>query len=228
MKYLKKLYPIILGLLVLTCNSNSDDSDPSNELPLGSYLYVISGKINGEPFVYGQRADATELDYNIIHSGASTVICAYYPETGGVNYYSGVYPNFDDESKPSMGIEFVRFFLCSEVNDYNQSEVFNDRFPMGNYELSADGEDAYGPTGEIGMQYTPNSSEGPYYNSYGDQTGSYFEVTASTPANSYILDVLVGSSQIVEGNFSMKFYNEMDSNDVITITDGHFKVIPNL
>ncbi|HLT32676.1 MAG TPA: hypothetical protein VKZ98_02710 [Aquaticitalea sp.] len=228
MKHLLKLYPILFGLLILACNSSSDDSNPSTDVSLDNYIYVISGKINGEPFVYGQRSDATELDYNLVHSGATTVICAYYPETGGVNYFSGLHPNFDDESKPSMGIEFVRFFLCSEVNDYYQSEVFNDRFPLGDYEFSSDGEDAYGPAGQIGMQYSANSIDGPYYNSYGDQSGSYFEVTSSTPSNSYVLDVLVGSAQIVEGNFAVKFYNENDLNDVITITDGHFKVIPSL
>ncbi|MGJ8593744.1 MAG: hypothetical protein ACSHXF_14430 [Aquaticitalea sp.] len=224
---MKKIYTVLLVLLVVACDS-SDDNNPSQELPLGDYLYVISGKINGEAFVYGQLADATELDYTLVHSGASTVTCAYYPDTGGVNYFSGVHPNFDDDSRPSMGIEFVRFFLCTEQEDHNQSEVFNDRFPMGDYEFSADGEDAYGPTGQIGMQFSANASEGPFYNSYGDQTGSYFNVTSTTPSNSYILDVQVGSAQIVEGEFAVKLYNGENSDDVINITDGYFKVIPQL
>jgi hypothetical protein len=178
--------------------------------------------------MHGQLTNSTELDYSLIHSGASTVTCAYYPETGGVNYYSGVYPNFDDTSLPSIGMEFVRFFLCPELDDYDQYEVFNDRFPIGNYEVATNNDDVNGTTGAIAFSYSSNAEDGPYYTTNGDQTGSYVEITTSTPDNSYIIDQLVESSQIVIGNFSIKLYNENDASDVIVITDGQFKLRPRL
>lgn len=228
MKNIKSTFFLLLAVITLSCSSDSDEASSDTVAQSSDYLYFISGKIDGVPFIYGQREDATELDYSILHSGASTVVCAYYPDTGGVNYYSGVYPNFDDESRPSMGIEFVKFFLCTEVNDYSQSQVFNDRFPVGTYELASSNSESNGTVGGIGFDYAANSQNGPFYDSYGNQTGSFIEITSSESANSTLLGQLIGVSQIVEGNFSIKLYNDENDSDVIEITDGRFKMRPQL
>lgn len=228
---LKKISLLTLISLFLSttysCSSDSDSDSDDEQLDASEYIYFISGKINGEAFIYGQKTSATVLDYGALTSNSLSATCAYFPETGGFNYGVGVYPNFDDESRPSAGIDFVRFHLCAD--DESQFETFNDKFPLGNYDLAESSSAGSGPTNVIGFDYSPNAQEGPYYFSYGgDQTGSYFEITSSTPLNTYVLDVLVGAGQVVEGNFAAKFYNEVDPTDVIEITDGKFKMIASI
>ncbi|PTX64096.1 hypothetical protein C8N46_101706 [Kordia periserrulae] len=227
MKHIFKALLACSIILAISCSNNDEGSGDELSFNPEDYHYFISGKINGESFLYGQRKDATTVDYNIIHSGGTTTECAYYPETGGVNYYSGVYPNFEEETLPSMNFGFVRFYLCSEMDATSQSAVFNERFALGNYEIATK-DDISGTTGGIYFEYSSNSLEGPYYNSNGDQSSSYCEITSSTNANQYLLEVLVNSQQIIEGNFSVKLYNEEDSSDVIEITDGSFKLRPRI
>ncbi|MCK7590360.1 hypothetical protein M0G43_07230 [Subsaxibacter sp. CAU 1640] len=215
-----------MGLLIFACSSNDSPSDSSN-FDSADYIYFMSGKINGEPFLFGQRVDATTLDYSPGLSNTLPAVCAYYPDTGGYNYHPFLYPNLDDENRPSIGMEFVRFHLCSD--EAYQSETFNDKFPIGEYDFASSNEPSNGPTGKVGVNYNPIATQGPFYDTYGgDQTGSYFSIISSIPANSYILEVQVGTAQIIEGNFAVKLYNTEDSSDVITITDGRFKMIPSL
>lgn len=224
---IKNVFVLALTILVFGCSSNDDSPSNSSEVNGSEYVYFMSGKINGEPFIYGQRTDATVVDYTLGLSNTLGAICAYYPETGGYNYNTFVYPNFDNENRPTMGLEFVRFHLCTD--DQYQHETFNEKFPVDSYDFAVSNDGVNGSTGDIGLSFSPNAQEGPYYDTYGgDQNGSYFNITSSTSANSYILDVLVGSAQIIEGNFSAKFYNEEDSSDVIIITEGQFKMIPSL
>lgn len=224
---IKKFLFFAFSLLIFCCSNNDDSPANPTEINNSDYLYFMSGRINGEQFIYGQRVDATVVDYTLGLSNTLGAICAYNPDTGGYNYNNFVYPNFDNENRPTMGLEFVRFHLCTD--DEYQSETFNEKFPIGNYDFAVSNNGVTGSTGDIGISFSPNAQEGPYYDTYGgDQTGSYFKITSSTPANSYILDVLVGSAQIIEGDFSAKFYNEEDPSDVITITEGHFKMIPSL
>ena len=101
-------------------------------------------------------------------------------------------------------------------------------FPVGNYQVATSNDDNSGTTGAIGFEYAPNASEGPFYNTNGDQTGNMVNISSSTPSNSFILEVQVGSSQIVEGTFSATLYNESDASDTVQITDGQFKLRPRL
>lgn len=218
---------IVIGMFIYNCSSDSDSDSNDGEINSDNYVYFMSGKINGESFNYGLRTDATELDYTSGQSITLSAVCAYYPDTGGFNYSPFVYPNFDNEARPSMGIDFVRFHLCTD--DESQLETFNDKFPLGSYEFAESDETSSGPVGKIGLTYTPNAQSGPYYSTYGgEQSGSTFEITSSEPFNSYILDVLVNAGQIVEGTYSAKFYNTEDPTDVIVITDGQFKMVPSV
>ena len=226
---LKKITPLFLIVLCFSlcynCSSDSDsDDDDTNS---DEYIYFMSGKINGESFIYGQKTNATELDYTSGLSITLPAVCAYYPETGGFNYSPFLYPNFDDESRPTMGIDFVRFHLCSDES--SQLESFNDKFPTTMYEFADSDSTSSGPIGKIGLTYSPNAQNGPYYSTYaGDQSNSSFEITSSTPFNTYLFETLYSAGQIVEGNFSATFYNTDDPSDIIVITDGQFKMIPSL
>ena len=211
--------------LTYSCSSDSDSDD--GQIDNNEYVYFMSGKINGESFIYGQRANATEIDYTSGLSNTLPAVCAYYPDTGGFNYSPFVYPNFDDETRPTMGIDFVRFHLCSD--EASQLESFNDKFPTTMYEFADSDTTSSGSVGKIGLTYSPNAQDGPYYSTYGgDQSNSTFEITSSVPFNTYIFETLYSAGQIVEGNFSATFYNSEDPADMIVITDGKFKMVPSL
>ncbi|WP_178990839.1 DUF5025 domain-containing protein [Winogradskyella schleiferi] len=226
---LKKITPLYLIVLCFSfcynCSSDSDSND--DETDSNEYIYFMSGKIDGESFIYGQKTSATELDYTSGLSVTLPAVCAYNPDTGGFNYSPFVYPNFDDESRPTMGIDFVRFHLCTD--DSSQLETFNDKFPTTSYEFADSDLASSGLVGKIGLTYSPNAQDGPYYSTYGgDQSNSTFEITSSTAFNTYFADTLISAGQIVEGNFSATFYNSEDPSDIIVITDGQFKMIPSL
>lgn len=226
---LKKLsiLTILLATIIFSACSSSDDSSSSSsdsDVNSDEYLYYISGKINGEPFVYGQLVNATSVDYYLSLSGNSiTTNCAYYPEIGGLNYATGVYPDFEDEERPSMDFNFIRMYLCA--SEESAASTFNDAFPVSNYDLAISNSDVNGSTGDVSISYTPVAT---VFNTYstvgGDQSGSVFEITSSTNTNVTFGEQTLEISQLLEGNFSIILYNTEDSTDMIEITEGQFKL----
>ncbi|MBJ6367986.1 hypothetical protein [Snuella sedimenti] len=224
----------LLVLLILTSiglGCNSDDSESSQNMmniDSSEYLYFISGKINGESFLYGQRFDDTSLNYQIVSSiPLESATCAYSLDQGldyKISYGSSLYPNFDNEdSQPQIGINLIRFYRCSDSQ--SSTEVFNDMFSVGNYEYSIN-DDSSGIMRQIGIDYSPIASGDEYYESYGTiESSNSFIITDSQENNSYLLGNLVSQSQLIEGEFSVKLYNVNDSSDFVEITDGKFKII---
>lgn len=226
---MKKL-SLLLGLLILTNCSSEDNNSASNQINPDDYVYYISGKINGEDFVYGQLADATVLDYSQPDYGNSiTTNCAYNPDTGGLNYACGVYPNLDSEARPSMSFDFIRFYLCDPNFDNNAGETFNDAFPIGIYNTAVSNNDNNGTTGAVSLNYRPDSTNNMlFYNSLGDnQAGNSFEITSSTNFNQIFGSQVLSISQLIEGTFSYTLYNTENPSDVIEITEGKFKLYVN-
>ena len=221
MKKLKFLGTLCFAILLTACGSD-DSSDPS--VNQDDYLYFISGKVNGESFVYGQLETATTADYYLSLSGNSiTTTCAYYPDTGGLNYSIGVYPDFETENRPNMSFDFIRFYLCG--SDESASQTFNDAFPVSFYDYAVSDNVVSGSTGDVSAHFTFDSTGDVYYNSLGgDQTGSTFQITSSVSNNVTIGAQTLQIEQLLEGNFSMKLYNVDDPSDVIEITDGQFKL----
>jgi hypothetical protein len=216
----------LLVLLILTsigfgCSNDNSESNENTDMDNSEYLYFISGKINGEDFLYGQRTDDTSLNYQIVSSipleGAT---CAYSIDQGldyKINYGSSIYPNFDNEdSQPQIGIDFLRFYRCSDSQ--SSTEVFNDIFPIGNYEYSIDNNN-YGIMSQIGINYSPIASGNEYYESYGTiESSNSFTITDSQEDNGF------SQSQLIKGQFSAKLYNVNDSSDFVEITEGRFKI----
>ena len=213
---------IILTSIGLGCSSDDSESNQNMDIDNSEYLYFISGKINGESFLYGQRSDDTSLNYQIVSSipleGAA---CAYSSDQGldyKISYGSSIYPNFDNEdSQPRIGINLIRFYRCSDSQ--SSTEVFNDMFSVGNYEYSIDNDDS-GIMRQIGIDYSPiASSSDEYYESYGTiESSNSFAITDSQENNSF------SQSQLIEGEFSAKLYNVNDSSDFVEITEGRFKI----
>ena len=220
----------LLVLLILTnigLGCSSDDSEPTQNVDMNmdssDYLYFISGKINGESFLYGQRSDDTVLNYQVVSSiPLESATCSSSLDQGldyKISYGSSIYPNFDNEdSQPQFGINFVRFYRCSDSQ--SSTEVFNDLFPVGNYEYSIDNQ-IYGTMRQIGIDYSPVANGNEHYESYGaSESSNSFKIT-----NSQVYNISFSQNQLIEGEFSSKLYNVNDNSDFVEITEGRFKII---
>ncbi len=208
---------LLLSLtLFISCGSNEEDP-----LDNDTYLWYFSGKLNGEPFIYGQKNDISNQTYFVATSNTLPSTCAYSSENG-FSFNSGIYPNFD-ESLPTMDIEFNRMHLCS--SDLSTIEVFNNLFPVKEYEFSINDDDKDANAGKVGMYYSPSADSYDYYTTYYDNTSeNYFEITKSTENNIYFGTEIYSAGQTIEGNFSIKLYNVNDPTDFVEITDGKFKM----
>lgn len=217
---------IILVLSFIALLGCSSDSDSDNQPNPADYSYFISGRINGEPFIYGQLTNDTVLDYSQPGYGNSIITnCAFNPTVGGVTYASGVYPNLDDEMRPSMYFDFVRFYLCDPNFDNNANEIFNDSFPVGSYTTAVSNDDNIGTTGAVGLTYFPDATGNVTYQSFNEnQTGNTFEITTSINSNVILGSQVLRRSQLIEGTFSFTLYNTVDASDTVTVTDGQFKL----
>lgn len=215
-----KYFSILLLTLILLGSCSGDDEVSNNP----NYLYHISGKINGQPFVYGQLENATDLDYSQAGFGNSiTTNCAYFPDTGGLNYAMGVYPNLNNESRPNMSFNFIRFYLCGGDG---ASATFNDSFPVGDYATAVSESIVSGTTGAVSLHYQPDSTESMVlYSSINDnQDGNYFKISSSTNTNQYLGSVIVSRNQLLEGTFNFTLYNTNNALETLEITEGHFKL----
>lgn len=219
---MKKIFILALVILLANCKKDDTPTPTKNNTTVSSsdYLIYFSGNINGEPFVHGIPINDTKFDYGISTPWGSTIACAYDKVNGGVNYGSGIVPD-ENVDLPDIRIKFVKFYMCSEMDDYPQFEVFNDKFPVGNYEPATNDDPIYGTPNTIGFSYSVKEGN---YTSNGDQSGSSIKITKSTPTDSGTTDF----AQFVEGTYTINLYNKNDSSDVIKITDGRFKVRPQL
>lgn len=204
--------------------TTSDDQEQEKEQETNltfdsdDYLYFVSGKMNGEEFIYGQREDDTKLEFQLLGGGLEEgATCVYYSEDGldgKASYSSSIYPNFDEEDiKPSFGFYFDRFYRC------NDPQEFNTLFPVEDYNFSLD-DQPLGEMKEIGMGYSPTVNGDSYYTSYGnEQPQSTFKITVSETDNT-----IFGSAQMIEGEFSVTLYPKTGDAEPLEITDGKFKI----
>lgn len=227
MKKMKYLYLLALTVVFISCKKEDDSTNPSdnnNQISSSDYMIYFSGKIDGKSFNIEKKFNDLNSGYAIVQSGGLTVPCAYDAVNAGINRGKGLYPNDENSNLPGMELIFVKFILCSELKDKQQYEIFNDKFPVGDYKIATDDDEYSGTASTIAFTYSPNVSSSLYYTTNGDQTGSYAKITKSTPENKGKFFY----SQIIEGEFSAKLYNQKDSLDIMTITEGSFKVVPHI
>ncbi|MGY6650406.1 hypothetical protein [Wenyingzhuangia sp. IMCC45574] len=225
---MKKFILAAVTLLVLTnCSSESEveNLEDINTQNTANFDFFMSGKIDGIAFLYSVLDSESDGKYKLISSRSSTYPCVANPKKAGVNYYSGINTN-DDEFSGVIGIEFVKFYLCSERKKYEQTHIFNSKFPIGDYLIALKRSVIEGVSNSIAFAYYMNDN---LYTTLGDQTGSYVTIIKSTPDNQFdSFNKLISVAQIVEGEYSVKLYNESDNSDVITITNGKFKMRPSI
>ena len=203
----------ITFLIIASCSGEGNDI--SNSIDDSEYLWYFSGKLNGEPFIYGQKANESIATYEISTSNTQPSTCVN-SSNNGFSYNSGVYPSFDD-SLPSMDIEFNRMHICSEGS---QNDLFDGLFDEKSYDFAMNNNDIDENAGKVALFYYPNVNSIYGYKTYnGDQSGSFFKVTSSTQYQ--------GSSlkRLLKGEFSATFYKENNLSDKVEITDGRFKIV---
>lgn len=217
---LHSLTLLFMAILVLGCNNDKDNENEELMMSDTEFSYHFSGKLNGKDFVYGQPSESTTQIY-FISSTIGPITQCIDSEESGITYNSGIYPSFD-ESLPTLDLEFVRMYLCSD--SLTEKEAFNNHFKVKNYLLAKSNNRITGTTGGVGVYYSKNASQGPFYSSYGgDQSTSSFTITSSKEFNTFS-----SIGQLIEGVFTVKLYNISDPNDVVEIKDGSFKMILSL
>ena len=205
----------LLIFISLASCSNNDVQDVVDQINEDEYLWYFSGKLNGESFIYGQKANETTVTYELSYSNTLPSTCLYSSDNG-FTYNTGIYPSFDD-TLPTMDIEFIRMHVCS---DGEQNEVFNEAFNEGAYSFAENNQDIQANARKIGIYYSSSANASSSYNTYqGNQAESTFKITSSLPYVDYYL------SRELIGEFSATLYNENDPSDSIVITDGRFKII---
>ncbi|WP_442266786.1 hypothetical protein ACSIGC_03550 [Tenacibaculum sp. ZS6-P6] len=217
-KNLTHFLSLLLCITLLSCSSEEENDGVNSD----SYLWFISGEINGEPFVYGQELSNTTQTYDIVRTNTSSSTCAY-SEDNGFSYDFSLYP-FHNESLPTVGFEFNRMHICRNTN--SQNEIFNSLFPKKEYDFAEDNRDEDKNGGKVGVYYLPSAnSDAAVYTTYNsDLSNNYFEITKSEGINQSAGSFAV-VRQNVEGVFSVTLYNENDPNDKVVITNGRFKLV---
>ncbi|WP_411768569.1 hypothetical protein [Winogradskyella sp. A3E31] len=219
---------LIIAVIGFGCSNDDSEPNPNTNFNSSDYLYFVSGKLNGDDFIYGQRIDDTTFNYQIISNiPLESATCSFSADQGldyKLSYGSSIYPGFENEdSQPLIGINFIRFYRCSDTE--SSTDVFNSLFPVDDYDYAVDDNDG-GTMGQIGIEYAPIANGDNYYESYGTIASSNtFKITDSQENNSFLLGDLVTQSQLIEGEFSVTLFNNDDSSDVIEITEGRFKII---
>ena len=211
---------LLLCFIIQACSSDNSDNENPQNINTDDYLYFISGKINGEDFLFGLETEPTSIEYSSIF-GNSGVCTNDNSDYSGIGYNSGVYPY--NSTGSSIVFNFVRFYLCS--NPKTKVEVFNDSFPIKTYPLSETDSNISGADSSIAISYSPDINEDIYYTSFnGNSVNGSFTITKSTEKNEYLLNQLIEAYQEIEGTFTATLYKVDDSSDTIQITDGKFKL----
>ena len=164
----KGVLPLIalcfMAFCFISCGSNDELSEDVNS---DDYAYFFSGKINGEPFFYGQKFDVLG-DYEGSSSGSYGIQCAYSNDNG-YYYEASVYP-WDDNNLPGISVEFWRMHLCS---DGEQKDYFNDSFKVQNYLFANSDQDIDENARKVGIKYYKHTQDQYSYKSYnGEQSTS--------------------------------------------------------
>ena len=200
---------IVLMIILGSCSSSDTIDIDSN---LEGLEYYITGKLNGEPFVYGVDMDATTSDYivGIGYLGNTSINSCQY------SYQAGIDTNLD-ETLPSANIIFNGAYSGS-CSAEDELAVFNGLFPIGNKTFVAN-------NNESGVTIEFNDGAGKFYSTqFGSQAGSTFTITNSEEDNELLLGDLYSFNQKITGTFSCNLYNENDITDAMIITEGKFIV----
>jgi len=199
---MKKILLLALSLALFSCSSDDNSSSSS------SGVAYIKGKLDGDTFNYTfNNSTSDQYFYSPIVSTSGDGFTNIY------SYGGSLYPM---SFTPSISIAWDG--MLTIANGTDDTDLFYNAFDNTpeNYLT-----DAQYQNDERGVDVQYEDASGNFYNTvYGSQSGSSFNVTSKTEGvdNGYKTITLTGT-------FSCKLYNSDDPTDVITFTNGSFKLI---
>lgn len=205
---MKKLFLAALAFVAFSCSK-----DAATTTPVASEaLYYFKAKLNGTSFDYTQN--------NTLMPTHAAVVSSGYVGNGfdHSHYYSCMmmpYPT-PDNYYPRLEISFDHMYM-SDSQDTGETEAFYGLFDPVPTNFITDTQDNNFIKG-ISCGYI--KSDGTYYTTKkGDQTGSSMTVTSSVSGTNGAY-----KTKTIKGTITCKLYNEMDPSDVITLTNGTYKL----
>lgn len=205
---MKKLFLATLALVLFSCSKDAATTEPVT----AEALYYFKAKLNGTTFDYTQNNTLTPSHAAIPSSGYSGngfnhshyYACMMMPYPTPSSYY------------PRLELSFDHMYM-SDSQDTGETEAFYGLFNPVPTNFITETEDNNYVKG-ISCSYV--TADGTYYTTKkGVQTGSSMTVTSSVSgtSNGY-------KTKTIKGTITCKLYNEMDPSDVITLTNGSYKL----
>lgn len=204
---MKKLLFLALPILMLSCSSGDDNANvPVIPSPAAGVAY-FRANVNGVPTDYTYNYTSATTAYGFSNSASGS--------PGGMVFSYG-----GSLSTASFSPTFTVYFDNMYVGGYeDESDNFYNTFATlpTNYLTNAQ-IDSY--VKGIEIDYEKNGNR--YNSGYGSQAGSTFAITSATQG------IEAGGSlkvKTVIGTLACKLYNVDDVTDIITLSNGSFKVI---
>lgn len=205
---MKKIILAALSIVLFSCGGDSDTTTPVATEDANYFR----ARLNGNPFDYTQNNTLAPTHVAVPSFGYSGVGFDHS------HYYASMmmpYPT-PDNYYPRMELSFDNMYL-SDSNDTGETEAFYGLFqPAPTNFLN----DTQANNHEKGITCTYIKQDGTIYSTqYGTQTGSTMTVTSSVSGKDGNF-----KTKKLKGTITCKLYNEMDPTDVITLTNGTYKL----
>lgn len=209
---MKKVLLLVFALSLFSCSSEDSTTEPI--VPSNAIAY-FTASLNGQALNYSQANYVNPTHSYSFYNGYS----------GGPDYFDKSYhygcdtqPYPSQNFYPQIGLTFNNMFNTN--SGVSETDAFYGLFANTptNFITSAQEYDLV-----KGIHVSYQSPSGVTYTSLsGDQTGSTMTVTSS------VSGIEEGGSlkiQTVVGTVSCKLYNEDNASDVITLTNGSYRLI---
>lgn len=206
-KHMKKLLLFALPILLFGCSSDDNNNSYTPVFPTPDSVAYFRGNVNGTPVDYTYTYTSTTTAYGYANSNSGSPGDFWFSYGGAIStstfspaitiYWDNMYHGgYDDES-----INFYESFSDLPTNFLTDAQID-------------------GNVRGVEIVYEKNGST--YYSGAGSQAGSVFAISNSSQG---IEDGGSLKIKTVEGTFNCKLYNGDDPTDVVTITNGSYKVV---
>jgi len=205
-----KKYLIAASLVVLFSCSKVDEGDSSSTGEVAYFKMYLDGK----------SVDFTQSDYTspvyvqeFVHSG-----CFSSGQDCVIDYGAVLMPFTGTSLVPNIGFSFDN--LYNEPSQADEPATFYSLFTVVPSNFITESQETNNVKG-IDVQYTSIDNK-TYSTLNGSQTGSSMTVLSSKQGidNGGVLKI-----QTIIAKINCKLYNDANPSDVITLTDGQFKLI---
>jgi hypothetical protein len=208
---MKKTLLFFAALLLLSCSKDSDSSNPENPNVDPSAIAYFKANFNGQPFNYVMANETAPTHVNQPgngYSGEGSLKSFYYasymlPYPQPTNFY------------PRSDISFNHLFKSNNFSEEVAAFPTLLTTPPSNFLTEAQDNSK---TKGLEISYR-NENNVNYSTLFGSQTGSAITYQSSVLGVKNNIKVFT-----ITGTFNCKLYSESNPADVITVTNGAFKL----